>query len=195
MWYIVGLGNPGEEYDNTRHNIGRDIVAQLAKNFDLKFVEDGKSKSHIAKGKIGKKPAMLLLPDAFMNNTGKVVKNFITKKGDAKNLIVVRDDIDMGLGSMKLVFNRGTGGHRGVESILSSIKTSEFYQLKIGMLPLTPLGKPKKPKGEKKIVSFILDEFKPAEGKIIKKEIKKASECIDTLVNGGFQRAATNFNH
>ncbi len=194
MWYVIGLGNPGEEYSGTRHNIGRDVVGALAKKFDLSFKEDGKAKTHFAKGSIGKKPGTILLPDVFMNNTGVVAKKFIKSKKDAKNLIVVRDDIDMGLGTMKLTFNRGSGGHRGIESVLKDIKTPEFYQLKIGVLPLTPSGKTKKPKGEDAVVKFILGEWKEAEEKVIKKEIKRAGEAIETLMNEDFSRAATLFN-
>jgi PTH1 family peptidyl-tRNA hydrolase len=194
MWYIIGLGNPGQEYEGTRHNVGRDAVKALGKKFDLVFKEDPKARTHFAKGKIGSKPATLLLPDVLMNNAGKVTRAFIKNKKEAKNLIVVRDDIDMGQGSMKLTFNRGSGGHRGTESILEAIKTSEFYQLKIGILPLSPSGKPKKPKGEKQVVTFILSEFKPTEEKIISKEIKRAGEAIDSLLLEGFSKTATNFN-
>lgn len=194
MWYVIGLGNPGEEYENTRHNVGRDVVMHLAKKFNLAFKEDGKAKTHFAKGSVGKKPAMLLLPDVFMNNSGKVAKSFIKSKKDAKNLIVIHDDIDMGLGKMKITFNRGSGGHKGTESILSAIKTNEFFQLKIGVLPLTPGGKVKKPKGEKAVISFILGEWKSGEEKEIKKEIKRAGEAIESLMNDGFQKAATDFN-
>ena len=194
MWYVIGLGNPGEEYENTRHNIGRDVVTHLAKKFNLTFKEDGKAKTHFAKGSIGKKPAMLLLPDVFMNNSGKVAKSFIKSKKEAKNLIVIHDDIDMGLGKMKITFNRGSGGHKGTESILSAIKTNEFFQLKIGVLLLTPGGKVKKPKGEKAVISFILGEWKSAEEKEINKEIKRAGEAIEALINDGFSKAATDFN-
>ncbi len=194
MWYIIGLGNPDEEYKGTRHNIGRDVVSALAKKFDLDFKEDGKAKTHFAKGSIGKKPSMILLPDVAMNNNGLVARAYIKSKKDAKNLIVIRDDIDMGLGKMKITFNRGSGGHRGVESTLKQIKTNEFFQLKIGILPLTPSGKPKKPVGEKKVIDFILGTWKPNEEKVIKKEIKRAGEAIETLINEGFPRASTLFN-
>ncbi|MFZ3020321.1 MAG: aminoacyl-tRNA hydrolase [Minisyncoccia bacterium] len=194
MWYVIGLGNPGDEYEGTRHNIGRDVVSALAKKFELNFKEEGKAKSHFAKGSIGKKPSTLLLPDVFMNESGKVAKFYIKNKKDAKNLIVVRDDIDMGLGTMKLTFNRGSGGHRGTESVLGAIKTSEFYQLKIGVLPLTPSGKIKKPKGDKKVIEFILGEWKKDEEKLIKKEIKRAGEAIEALINEGFGKSASNFN-
>lgn len=194
MWYVIGLGNPDKEYENTRHNVGRDAVSFLAKKLDISFKEDRKLRAYIAKAKIGSKPVTLILSDLQMNLSGKVVKNFISKKSDAKNLIVVRDDIDMGQGSMKLTFNRGTGGHRGVESIQSAIKTAEFYQLKIGILPLSPSGKPKKPKGETKVVSFVLGEWKPIEEKIIRTEIKRAGDCVETLILYGFAKSATIFN-
>lgn len=194
MWYVIGLGNPDKEYENTRHNVGRDVVNNLAKKCDLVFKEDKNVRARIAKGKIAGKPAMLILPDVAMNNSGRVARALISKKADAKNLIVVRDDIDMGIGSTKLTFNRGSGGHRGVESVLEAIKTNEFYQLKIGLLPLSPSGKPKKPKGEKKVVTFVLDEFKPTERKEINKEIKKAGEAIESLLTNGFPKTASIFN-
>ncbi len=194
MWYIIGLGNPDEEYKGTRHNIGRDVVSALAKKFDLDFKEDPKAKTHFTKGSIGKTQSMLLLPDVAMNNNGLVARAYVKSKKDAKNLIVIRDDIDMGLGKIKITFNRGSGGHRGVESTVKQIKTNEFFQLKVGILPLTPSGKLKKPIGDKKVIDFILGTWKPNEEKVIKKEIKRAGEAIETLINEGFPKASTLFN-
>ncbi len=193
MWYIVGLGNPGVEFKGTRHNIGRDIVSLIAKNLEGEFKADLKSKSQVAKGKVGNKPSILILPDTGMNLSGKSVA-MLVKKSESKNLLVIRDDIDMGQGSMKLVFNRGTGGHRGVDSIQKNLKTEEFYQLKVGILPLTPSGKPKKPKGEDKVISLVMGEWKAAEEKLVKKEMKRAAEAVETLLNEGFPKAATLFN-
>ena len=166
----------------------------MAKKLNLVFKEEKNARAHIASGTIGGKSIILILPDVQMNKAGKTAKAFIRNKNEAKNLLVVRDDIDMGLGSMKLTFKRGSGGHRGTESILEQIKTKEFYQLKLGILPLSPSGRPKKPKGEKKVVSFILSEFKPAEQKIMQTEIKRAGEAIESFLKEGFSKSASNFN-
>ncbi len=172
-YIIVGLGNPGEEYENTRHNTGRIIAALVAKNLDAK--------------------AKLVVPDTFMNHSGQAVGKVVKSQKAAEQLIVIHDDLDLPLGRFKIVFDRGAGGHHGVESIIKQLKTQKFTRTKVGISPTTPGGKLKKPKGEK-TVDFIIGPFKPAELTLIKKEARKITEAIDVLIADSREKAMTLFN-
>lgn len=211
MYIIVGLGNPGEEYKNTRHNVGRMIVESFAKNAQ-KFAEKRDTKkaakqtgfedfsfnkkynAQCATGEINGEKTMLLLPETFMNKSGKALETLITSVKKAEKLVVVHDDLDLSIGRMKILFNRGSGGHKGLESIVRTIKTEAFTRLKVGICPTTPTGKPKKPTGDK-LLDFIVGPFKPAEMDEIKDMIKQASESLYVLVNEGRERAMTLFNN
>src|SRR3989344_4211290 len=107
MFYIIGLGNPGDEYGKSRHNAGRMAVEQF---------EARNSKHEIRNVKI-------IESGEFMNNSGKAVAKIIKSKKAAENLIVVYDDIDLPLGTIKIAFNKGSGGHRGLESVVQALKT------------------------------------------------------------------------
>src|SRR3989344_8690902 len=121
---IVGLGNPGKEYEKTRHNAGRNAVELVAKSEGLdEFVFNGKSKALVTKGNIGKESAVLVLPETMMNASGKAVTAFVKSVKAAKNLLVIHDDLDLPLGALKMVVGRGSGGHKGVESIMRALKT------------------------------------------------------------------------
>ena len=174
MYYIVGLGNPGEEYELTRHNTGRLALADFAK-----------------KGE--KKNLKLIFPDTFMNKSGLALKPIITSKNKAKNLIVVHDDLDLPLGRFKIVFGRDSAGHKGVESVIRNVKTKDFTRIRVGISPATPAGKIKKPEA-KKVINHIIGKFKPKELAIIKKISKKVTLAIETIIKEGLQKAMSLYN-
>ncbi len=210
MYIIVGLGNPGDEYKNTRHNVGRMIVESFAKNaekiadkrdtkkaakqtgFD-EFSFNKKYNAQVSVGEINGEKATLILPETFMNKSGTSIVSLITSVKKAEKLVVVHDDLDLPIGRMKMLFNRGSGGHKGIESIVRTIKTEGFTRLKVGICPTTPTGKPKKPTGEK-LLDFIVGTFKPAEMDEIKVSIKRGAEALYVLVNEGREKAMSEFN-
>ena len=173
-YFVVALGNPGPEYENTRHNVGRMAVASWQK--------------------AGESKATVIIPDEMMNNSGKAIKPYIKNKKDLESLVVIHDDLDLPLGSFKISFNRGAGGHRGVESVIKTLKSEAFVRVRIGLCPTTPGGKLKKPKGEEKVVNFILGKFKPAELAELKKVFKKVREAIAIIANEGKEKAMGEFN-
>ena len=194
-WVIVGLGNPGEEYQGTRHNTGRlalEFFASQMKFGDWKV--DKKSQAHIASGMIGKTAVVLVAPDTFMNKSGAAVIKYVKSQKAAERMVVIYDDLDLPLGGLKLSFNRGSGGHRGVESIMKTVKTKKFTRVRVGVSPETPGGKLKKPQGEEEVVKFILSKFKPAELTELKKIFKKVSEALETVVTQGVQIGMNRFN-
>lgn len=180
MYYLVGLGNPGLEYENTRHNIGRMAIDVIAEHLEIgeDFKVDKVMEAEKAKGSWEGEPVILIKPNTFMNKSGKSVSpivNGLTKEASLKKaakIIVLHDDLDLPLGKIRILFNRGSGGHRGVESIKKALKTEAFIRVKIGVMPTTPTGKPKKPKGEEKVVDFILGQFQKSEMVVVKKALK-----------------------
>ncbi|MEK7613143.1 MAG: aminoacyl-tRNA hydrolase [Patescibacteria group bacterium] len=182
-WIIAGLGNPDRAYEGTRHNVGRDFVQH-------------------AEGKISKK-AKLVTPEVYMNNSGPAIRKILFAKSAqgrsalggkaASRLVVVHDDLDLPLGTVKISFGSGSGGHRGVESIIKALKTKEFVRLRIGISPSTPSGKLKKPESSK-IVDFVLGKFKPAEQEKLKKVKKLVHEALELILEEGLEKAQTTIN-
>ncbi|QQG37751.1 MAG: aminoacyl-tRNA hydrolase [Candidatus Kaiserbacteria bacterium] len=194
-WVIVGLGNPGEEYDSTRHNTGRMAVQFFGKAHGIgEFREDKKAKAHTAGALVGKTATALVLPDTFMNKSGSAVARYVKSAKAAERLIVVYDDLDLPLGSMKISFDRGSGGHRGLESIIRAVKTKKFTRVRIGISPSTASGAIRKPTGEKVVNNFILTKFRAPELDEMKRVWKRASTAIECAVLEGREKAMNQFN-
>ena len=195
MMLIVGLGNPGKEYENTRHNSGRIILEKIAKANDFSdWKDDMKLKSLRSKGELNGEKVEFLLPNTFMNNSGQAVCQIIDDKKKLKNLVVVYDDMDLPVGTLKISFNRSSGGHNGLESVIKKVKSREFVRIRIGVCPVTPSGKFKKPKGEEAVLKFLLGTFKEDELKTLKMEAKKVAEIISMLSSEGKDKAMTLYN-
>lgn len=191
-YIVVGLGNPGEEYVETRHNMGRMVLDAFVKSHDLKdWQEDKKLKSLKIEAKVGKGKVLLLKPETFMNKSGDAVKSLVKSKKVAETLIVVHDDLDLPLGKIKISFNKSSGGHKGVESIMRAIKTESFIRLRLGISAETAGGKIKKPQGEEKVIDAILGEFKKTEADDLKKVIKKSVIALEMILSDGWEKAAS----
>ncbi len=197
-YLIVGLGNPGTEYEQTRHNAGRLVLMAWAKAYqksgDLSdWKLDKSSQAQKATGEVAGEKVTLLLPETFMNKSGISLKDKIKNPKQAEKLIVIHDDLDLPLGSLKISFNRGSGGHKGLESIIRMLKTKAFIRLRVGICPTTPSGKPKKP-GADKILDFIIGPFKTPEQEVLKKVLKQSSQALDLLVGEGREKAMGEIN-
>lgn len=172
VYTVVGLGNPGEDYACTRHNTGRmcaDLIAEKVKGVKV------------------------FTPDTYMNKTGPSVAKAMKGK-PAEKLIVIYDDLDLPLGKIKISYNRSSGGHRGVESIIKALKTEAFIRIRVGISPATPSGKLKKPAGEAAVEKHILSEFKKSEADALKKVFKRVSDAVQRIVDEGLTKAMTEFN-
>lgn len=170
MVLIIGLGNPGKKYEKTRHNIGSRVIDEL--------------KSLNLEGMILSKPQTF-----FMNESGKAVKILTTKyKIQDTNLWVVHDDIDLPLGALRIAKNRGSAGHKGVESIIRELKTKDFVRFRIGI----------KSKQSYRLVcgteKFVLQKFSKDEEKIVKEVIKKTVGAIEFSLKEGVEKAMSKFN-
>jgi PTH1 family peptidyl-tRNA hydrolase len=195
VWVIVGLGNPGQEYEATRHNAGRMAVESFAKKAGFgPWSEDKSAKALVSKGLCGKTPVVLLLPNTFMNKSGASVVKLVKSAKAAERLVVVYDELDLPLGSLKLSFDRGSGGHKGLESIMRAVKTKKFARVRVGVSPSTMSGKLRKPSGEKEVVDFILAKFKAHESAELSKVFKKVAEALEVIVTEGAMAAMNRFN-
>lgn len=194
-WIIAGLGNPGEEYGGTRHNTGRMALDFFAKKEKFgEWKEDKKAKARINRGMVGKNLAVLVEPDTFMNKSGASVAKFVKSMKAAERLIVIYDDLDLPLGRFKLSFDRGSGGHKGIESIIRAVKTKKFVRIRVGVSPSTESGKIRKPEGEKVVANFILSRFKAHEQEELNRVFRKVTEAIETIVTDGREIAMNKFN-
>ena len=192
---IVGLGNPDTEYKGTRHNVGRSVVQAFAKKFDFDDFElDKKSNALISEGKVGKSKVTLVLPETFMNKSGEAVRKFVKSAKAAAELIVIHDDLDIPLGKAKLSFNKSSGGHRGVQSVMNHLKTEGFYRIRMGITPATAKGVLKKPSGDELLNNFIITSFKPKEADEVKAVTKKVLSALETAVTDSFERATGELN-
>lgn len=180
MITIIGLGNPGTKYAHNRHNIGFMVLDALATDFK----DDKYSSSHIAPYE----GMRLVKPQTFMNDSGITARQF---KDDT--LVVVYDDIDIPLGTVKCSFDRGAGGHNGVSSIIDHLGTTSFARIRVGVRPvheeLLPRIAP--PDGFEK---FLLSDFAPMEAELKEQGIKRAVEIIETLKTKSFDEVMNQFN-
>jgi peptidyl-tRNA hydrolase, PTH1 family len=181
-WIIAALGNPGEEYAGTRHNVGRDLLMAIEKKEGDSDTKPGK-----ANRLFGKK-VVLLYPNVYMNNSGGPIKKAVPTKKAAEGLIVLHDELDLPLGKVKLSFGSSAGGHNGVKSVQNALKTQDFIRIRVGISGSTPSGKLKRPKPEK-LGDFVLNTFTPKEKLELKKVQKIVSEALELIVTEGFAKA------
>ncbi len=171
---ILGLGNPGNEYQKTRHNAGRMAVELLREQegFD-DFVLHKKANALVSEGSIDGEKVVLALPETFMNKSGKSAHALVKSMKAAKNLIVVRDDLDLPVGVVKMTFARGSGGHKGVESVMRAIKTDAFVQIKLGISGQGKKNQVRKKSGDDKILRHVIGKFASKDEPFVKKALKK----------------------
>lgn len=203
---IIGLGNPGAEYEGTRHNSGREAVMKFAEKAHFEEFElDKKRSALVSTGKVGKTKATLVLPETFMNKSGAAVGKFTKAPKKMKDstgktikalqdLIVVHDDLDIPLGKAKMSWNKSAGGHKGVESVIKAVGTQAFFRIRIGITPASTKGKMKKLDHDTIIDNFIVAEFKDKEADELRSVIKKVVECLTMAVSESPDRAMSEYN-
>jgi len=182
MKLIVGIGNPDEQYKETRHNVGFMMVDYIAKKNDFGDFEFNKNlNSLVSKGKIDKSTVVLAKPQTYVNKSGEAVKKFTTYyKLHATDLVVIQDDLDVPFGNTKISFDKNSGGHKGIESIMRALKTKKFYRLRIG-LAKPALQKARQQSDKKRdefVVKMVLSKFSPSEQEEIKKIFKEGYEKL-----------------
>jgi len=182
---IIGLGNPGKEYENTRHNVGFMVVDYLYDYFSFnKWEKIGLN--FVSEGFIESSKIYLVKPQTYMNLSGKGVKNFLDNYNlEPQEILIVQDDLDLNLGSIRIRFNGKDGGHNGIKSIIQEIQTSNFYRLRIGI---------GKPIDKAETINYVLGEFTEEEWKILSKVLNKMPEIINTILKEGWDKAQNLYN-
>ncbi len=193
-YIIAGLGNPGKEYEDTRHNTGRIVLDAVRKEFGGELEFDKKLNAQIAEVKIGKEKIILIAPDTFMNKSGKAIGQLVKSVKAAEKLIVIYDDFQLPIGRAKISYNKSSGGHNGLESVIKAVKTEAFPRIRIGTAAADAKGNAKVPHGDDKIEKFILGDFKPDELKVLKKVAKRTAEAVGMIVKEGREKAMSVFN-
>lgn len=183
MTIVVGLGNPGRKYIYTRHNIGFQVVDEFAKENNFpEFRLSKKFNSLVSESILNDEKIILAKPQTFMNQSGKAAKSLLKLYNTTRTvLVVIHDDIDLPLGKIKTVKNRGAAGHKGVESIIKELGTKDFIRFRIGINPASAKASAGKTKNVEK---FVLQKFNKEEEKIIKEVIQEiTTEIKKSLAN------------
>jgi PTH1 family peptidyl-tRNA hydrolase len=190
MFYIVPLGNPGEKYSDTRHNVGWLALDYCRQSWRLpELVESRSLSGHLTDGIVNGTEVKILYPDTFMNNSGAAVKKLVSTS-DISQLIVVHDDIDLPFGQIKLAKGKGGGGNNGVSSIIQKIGSKDFIRIRIGIAPKSFwTGKTKRPQGGGPLERFVLKSFGKAEQKELDFVYEKVKEAIELVVTDGLEIA------
>lgn len=185
MYYIVGLGNPGFKYENTRHNVGFLTIDYLARKNSID-VRKIKFKSLVGQGIISGQKVMLIKPQTYMNNSGEAIRE-IYKYFDFEHhkLIIIYDDIDIDFGTIRIRKKGSAGTHNGMKSIIYNLEFDDFPRIKIavGKKPLYM-----------DLANFVLSGFSKNEGKVIEDEIRLTSDALEMILNEGINKSMSLFN-
>ena len=186
MILIAGLGNPGDKFEKTRHNLGfRVIDAFSEKNSFFDFKLSKKANALISEGFLEEEKIVLVKPQTFMNSSGQAISKLVSYYDvPLSNLWLVHDDLDLPLGKIKIASDRGSAGHNGVKSIINELKSENFVRFRLGI-------------ASKLICSaedFVLKKFSQEEEKIIKETLIKTTQAIELALIEGVERAMNEYN-
>jgi PTH1 family peptidyl-tRNA hydrolase len=186
MWLIVGLGNPGNQYYLTRHNIGFMTVDHHLKRLGKPPLKN-QFKAEIFQTKIGEHPVIFCKPQTFMNLSGESVQPLLGfYKIPMDHLIIVHDEIDQAFGQMKVQKNRGHGGHNGIKSISGLLGSADYIRLRLGV------GRPENPNVP--VPDYVLSKFTAEEFNTLPAFLNKGCDAVEAILRDGVQKASTNFN-
>jgi len=176
--FIVGLGNPGKEYLNSRHNIGFLLLNNLSEKYGSKFTLKNKLKSWYSELKINNFTYKLFLPNTFMNSSGDAVKAIVDwYKIDLNQLYIIVDDLDLPIGKIRFRKKGSSGGHNGLKSIIEKLKTQNFNRIRVGIGPYTSIEK----KNNFNTISYVLGNISSGEKLILEKVYKRVIESLEQL--------------
>lgn len=186
MWLVVGLGNPGNQYKLTRHNVGFMAIDYLIQGYGNPAVKN-QFKAEVAQIKIKDEPVILCKPQTFMNLSGESVQPLLGfYKIPQEKLIVIHDDIDQPFNNMKIHKNRGHGGHNGIRSISGLLGSADYIRLKLGV------GRPENPNIP--VADYVLGKFSQDEFNQMPDFLNRGCDAIESILFDGIQKASTKFN-
>lgn len=185
MYIIVGLGNPGKQYENTRHNVGFNVIDILAEEYGIS-VTKMKHKALIGEGRVGTEKVVLVKPVTYMNLSGESlaeIYNFY--KVDTSNIVVIYDDIDLDVGKIR-IRKKGSGGtHNGMRSIIKCLGANDFPRVRVGV---------SKPKPGQDLADFVLSRFRKEESDDVELGLEKAAKAVDVMIRDNIDLAMNKYN-
>lgn len=185
MKLIVGLGNPGKAYKDTRHNVGFMFVDNVAKKLNLKFSLDKAKKCEIVQTNIGLEKVIFIKPQTYMNLSGDsviAVKNFY--KIDVEDILVIYDDLDLETGKIRIRANGSSGGHKGIQSIITNLGTQNIKRVRIGIDKVS----------SDKTVDYVIGNFSKADREIIDISLEKGLDIINDFISIPFEQVMSRYN-
>ena len=183
---IVGLGKPGSEYAGHRHNIGFQVVDALARAHDLAFVRRKAARARVAEGRIGGRPVLLAQPRTFMNLSGRAVGRLSrAHEMPPERILVVYDDLDLPLGRLRLRPDGGSGGHKGMRSIIDTLGSQAFPRLRVGI---------DRPPGGMDAAEYVLQPFVEQDQALLRDTLERAVAAIECWLAEGIVVAMDRFN-
>ena len=186
MYIIAGLGNPGKEYENTRHNIGFDVIDRLAEEENIAVMES-KHKALIGKGYVAGQKVILAKPQTFMNLSGESIREIVDyyKVDDTSELIVISDDISLDVGQIRIRKKGSAGGHNGLKNIIKMLGHDTFTRVRMGV--------GEKPKNYD-LADYVLGHFQKADRELVEEAMDRAVEAIAMMVQGDCAGAMNHYN-
>lgn len=186
MKVVVGLGNPGSRYERTPHNIGFAVADELARRASAEWKHSRRFRAELARGTLGGTEVLLVKPQTFMNLSGEAVAPVLRyHAAETGDIVVVMDDADLPEGRLRLRGAGGTGGHRGLESVVLSLGTGDFARVRVG------IGRREGPSG---LVGHVLAPVTGAAQKQMNETVCRAADAVERLVGAGLQAAMNEFN-
>lgn len=185
MKLIVGLGNPGNKYEKTRHNIGFMFTDELVKKNNFNFTLDKKLQTKIASGIINNEKVYIIQPQTYMNLSGKAVRAVCKYYGiDVNDILVIYDDLDLPVGKVRIRPNGSSGGHRGMQNIIDMLQTKEIHRIRIGIDGCD----------KDKVIDYVLGRFNKEEEIEISLIISKADLMIESYLKESFENFMNRYN-
>jgi PTH1 family peptidyl-tRNA hydrolase len=188
-WLVVGLGNPGDEYAATRHNVGQMVVDELAKRHSIKF-SSHKSRTDVAAYKLGvgvdAHSIILAKSKSYMNESGGPIKALASFYSiEPANIIILHDELDIGYAAIRSKIAGGDNGHNGLKSLTSSFGTAEYYRVRLGI---------GRPMGQQDPADFVLKQFSKEEKKDLGEFLDRGADVVEFLITQGLEKTQTKFN-
>lgn len=186
MYVIVGLGNPGDKYERTRHNVGFDVIDLLAEKHGISVTER-KHKALIGKGRIGAEAVILVKPQTFMNLSGESVADILHfyKLDPTEDLIVISDDVALDPGTLRIRKKGSAGGHNGLKNIIAHCHTEEFLRVRVGVGKLPVHGD---------MIAHVLGRFAPEDRRLVELSYERAVQAIECIMEEDVQKAMSRYN-
>ncbi len=189
---LVGLGNPGQKYERTRHNIGFEIIDDLAKAWFVKLSDNKRFQGHVAETRsVSGDRLILLKPSTYMNRSGQSVRAVLDwYKLEPSQVLVIYDDMDLPIGKLRMRLSGSAGGHNGMKSIISHLGTQDFPRLRLGISRADGAEN----QADRTVISHVLGKFSPDERKVVDATVSLAGEAIEFSLGKGIERAMSLYN-